>query len=53
MVRIGFWDLFYSTCKKEPPEPYSNQKKAPISQRAQYPLIKQYTLNDKGLHIVI
>ena len=24
-----------------------------IAQRAQYPLIKEYTLNDKGVHIMI
>ena len=39
------------TNPETPGPPYSS--KVVITQRAQYPLIKQYTLNYKGLHIVI
>ena len=47
--------LGYATLNSEP-QPYktvSPNRLHTLTQRAQYPLIKEYTLNNKGLHIKI
>ena len=52
-IRIVMFRLSGSYCQPRNPKPF-NLNPAPLPKpRAQYPLIKEYTLNNKGLHIMI